>query len=168
MTGMIGKKGRFEGREDLEAFMTFPYFIAVFDETGRPYSKQILATAIRFDPLVDRIDHAEKITQTIPLANAENSARFTLTVGFQLNRRQLAYNQANSLNSARNRTVTADKTQQTSPKPVMAEPTPATSVENAVDAAAEKIAQTAESIEKSAVQTEPAAGKMQPILENNE
>lgn len=97
MSGVITSRGRFQGRNDLEAFMTFPYFIAVFDEMGRPYSKQILATAMRFDPLQDRTDHAEKITQTIPIANQSNMGQFTITVGFQLNRKQLAYNKAQGL-----------------------------------------------------------------------
>lgn len=101
MSGVIGKKGRFNGRDDLEAFMTFPYFVAVFDSQGRPYSKQILATAVRFDPFQERTDHAEKITQVIPIANQSNMGQFTITVGFQLNRRQLAYNKAQGLDSIR-------------------------------------------------------------------
>lgn len=101
MSGMIGPKGRFEGRNDIEAFMTFPYFIAVFDETGRPYSKQILATAMRFDAMQDRTEHAEKITQAIPVATKDNMSDFTITIGFQLNRSQLAYNKAQGLDGIR-------------------------------------------------------------------
>ena len=118
MSGMISTKGRFQGRDDLEAFMTFPYFVAVFDEAGRPYSKQILATAMRFEPLEERTEHAEKITQTIPIANQSNMNQFTITVGFQLNRRQLAYNKAQGLDTLRNTApATGDVTQGMSETP---------------------------------------------------
>ena len=176
MTGVIGKTGRFEGREDLEAFMTFPYFIAVFDEAGRPYSKQILATAIRFDPLVDRTDHAEKITQTIPMTDAQNSDKYTLTVGFQLNRRQLAYNKAHNFNHARIRPVSPDTTQNASVTPVEAvAPSDAeteaeksmAAVEQEIDAKAAELADSAAEVtNETANATEPAAGQMKPIIED--
>lgn len=92
MKGRITDKGRYEGRRDLEAFMTFPYFVAVMDPSGKMIDKKILATAMRFKPQIDDLDHAEKITQTIPLPDIAQGPKYTITVGFQLNRAQLDYN----------------------------------------------------------------------------
>lgn len=92
MQGRIGDKGRYEGRRDLEAFMTFPYFVAVMDPNGKMVDKKILATAMRFKPEIDDLDHAEKITQNIPLPDIALGPKYTITVGFQLNRQQLDYN----------------------------------------------------------------------------
>lgn len=47
---------------------------------------------MRFKPEIDDLDHAEKITQTIPLSNLADGPKYTITVGFQLNRAQLDYN----------------------------------------------------------------------------
>ncbi|HEY8964349.1 MAG TPA: hypothetical protein VIN59_07815 [Alphaproteobacteria bacterium] len=92
MQGHISDKGRYEGRKDLEAFMTFPYFVAVMDPDGKLIDKKIMATAMRFKPEIDDLDHAEKLTQTIPLSDVSKGAKYTITVGFQLNRQQLDYN----------------------------------------------------------------------------
>jgi|GEM_PF-2126207 len=92
MQGKITDKGRFDGRRDLEAFMTFPYFVAVMAPDGHMVDKKIMATAMRFKPDVDDLDHAEKITQTIPLPNIAQGGKYTITLGFQLNRQQLEYN----------------------------------------------------------------------------
>lgn len=92
MQGKITDKGRYEGRKDLEAFMTFPYFVAIMDPNGKMIDKKIMATAMRFKPEIDDLDHAEKITQTIPLTNLQDGPKYTITVGFQLNRAQLEYN----------------------------------------------------------------------------
>jgi hypothetical protein len=96
MQGRITDKGRYEGRKDLEAFMTFPYFVAVMDPSGKMVDKKIMATAMRFKPQIDDLDHAEKITQTIPLADITQGPKYTITVGFQLNRAQLDYNRGKS------------------------------------------------------------------------
>lgn len=92
MQGKITDKGRYEGRKDLEAFMTFPYFVAVMDPDGKMIDKKIMATAMRFKPEINDLDHAEKITQTIPLSDITKGPQYTITVGFQLNRAQLDYN----------------------------------------------------------------------------
>lgn len=92
MQGRITDKGRYEGRRDLEAFMTFPYFVAVMDPSGKMIDKKIMATAMRFKPEIDDLDHAEKITQNIPLPDISQGSKYTITVGFQLNRQQLDYN----------------------------------------------------------------------------
>jgi len=92
MQGHISDKGRYEGRRDLEAFMTFPYFVAVMDPDGKMIDKKIMATAMRFKPEIDDLDHAEKITQTIPLKDIGLGSKYTITLGFQLNRQQLDYN----------------------------------------------------------------------------
>lgn len=92
MQGHITKAARYEGREDLEAFMTFPYFIAVMDADGNMIDKKIMATAMRFQPNAADLDHAEKITQTIPLKDIGLGSHYTIATGFQLNRQQLDYN----------------------------------------------------------------------------
>lgn len=92
MQGKITDKGRYEGRRDLEAFMTFPYFVAIMAPDGTMIDKKIMATAMRFKPSIDDLDHAEKITQTIPLDNLSMGPKYTITLGFQLNRAQLDYN----------------------------------------------------------------------------
>ena len=92
MQGKITKKGRYQGRSDLEAFMTFPYFIAVMSPEGKMVDKKILATAMRFKPNVDDLDHSEKITQSIPLGDISQGGKYVITLGFQLNRKQLEFN----------------------------------------------------------------------------
>lgn len=92
MKGKITHRGRYEGRDDLEAFMTFPYFVAIMGPDGKLIDKKIMATAMRFKPKVDDLDHAEKITQTIPLPDITQGPKYTITIGFQLNRAQLDYN----------------------------------------------------------------------------
>lgn len=108
MKGKITKLGRFEGNEDMEAFMTFPYFVAVSTPQGLPVDKQILATAMQFKPMVDDLDHAEKITQFIPLANPREGANYKILVGFQLNRKQMEYNRAVNINRLDNDIVSPD------------------------------------------------------------
>lgn len=96
MQGKITDKGRYGGRSDLEAFMTFPYFVAIMAPDGRMVDKKIMATAMRFKPSVNDLDHAEKITQTIPLKDISQGPGYTITIGFQLNREQLDYNRGGS------------------------------------------------------------------------
>lgn len=108
MHGRITDKGRFEGRKDMEAFMTFPYFVAVTTPQGLPVDKKILATAMRFQPLTNDLHHAEKITQFIPMSNTGEAANYTITVGYQLNRKQLEYNRAQNINRVDNRRVAPD------------------------------------------------------------
>lgn len=97
MKGRITDKGRFEGNRDMESFMTFPYFVAVTSPQGLPVDKKILATAMRFKPVVNDLDHAEKITQFIPMDNPREAANYTITIGYQLNRKQLEYNRARNI-----------------------------------------------------------------------
>lgn len=92
MDGMITDKARYEGRKDLEAFMTFPYFIAVMDPQGNMIDKKIMATAMRFKPNSNDLVHAEKITQTIPLSDIGLGSQYVIATGFQLTRAQLEYN----------------------------------------------------------------------------
>lgn len=92
MDGVITDKARYEGRKDLEAFMTFPYFIAVMDPQGNMIDKKIMATAMRFPANSNDLAHAEKITQTIPLSDIGLGSHYTIATGFQLTRPQLEYN----------------------------------------------------------------------------
>jgi len=110
MKGKITKLGRFEGKEDMEAFMTFPYFVAVSTPQGLPVDKQILATAMQFKPMIDDLDHAEKITQFIPLIKPREGANYKIIVGFQLNRKQMEYNRAVNVNRLDNKIVSPDIT----------------------------------------------------------
>ncbi|NBX66094.1 MAG: hypothetical protein EBQ96_03755 [Proteobacteria bacterium] len=100
MQGKITDKGRYDGRRDLEAFMTFPYFVAIMAPDGKMIDKKIMATAMRFKPNIDDLDHAEKITQTIPLDNMALGPQYTITLGFQLNRAQLDYNRGGNKSGA--------------------------------------------------------------------
>jgi len=108
MDGKISDKGRFEGKQDMEAFMTFPYFVAVFDPQGLPVDKKILATAMRFKPIINDLKHAEKITQFIPMSDTKNAANYKILVGFQLNRKQLEYNRARTVNRVDNKRISPD------------------------------------------------------------
>ncbi len=108
MRGHITNKGRFEGQKDKEAFMTFPYFVSVTTPQGLPVDKQILATAMRFRPSVDHLDHAEKITQFIPMTDVEQAANYKIIVGYQLNRKQLEYNRAQIMMRTNNMRVSPD------------------------------------------------------------
>lgn len=108
MHGKISDKGRFEGNVDQEAFMTFPYFVAVTTPQGLPVDKKIMATAMRFKPIINDLSHAEKITQFIPMPNTAEAANYTITVGFQLNRKQLEYNRATNVNRVDNNRIAPD------------------------------------------------------------
>lgn len=108
MTGKIGEQGRFQGDKNLEAFITFPYFIAVSDNNGKPVDKKILATAMRFQPIIDDLKHAEKITQFIPITNMGAVDNYTILVGYQLNRKQLEYNRARNINRTDTQFVAPD------------------------------------------------------------
>jgi hypothetical protein len=108
MRGHITNKGRFEGQKDKEAFITFPYFVSVTTPQGLPVDKQILATAMRFRPSVDHLDHAEKITQFIPITDVEQAANYKIIVGYQLNRKQLEYNRAQIMMRTDNIRVSPD------------------------------------------------------------
>lgn len=92
MNGTITNKGRFEGKTNEEAFVAFPYFVSVIKPDGSPIDKKIMATAMRFRPSVNYIDHAEKITQFVPMDDVLNSANYKITVGYQLTRKQFEYN----------------------------------------------------------------------------
>lgn len=108
MRGNITNKGRFEGQSDKEAFMTFPYFISVTTPQGLPVDKQILATAMRFRPSIDHLDHAEKITQFIPMTDVNQATNYKIIVGYQLNRKQLEYNRAQIMMRTNNQRVSPD------------------------------------------------------------
>jgi len=94
MRGTITNQGRFEGDRNVETFQAFPYFILVTDARGQSVDKQITATAMRFRPGIDFTDHAEKITQFIPMRDTTQSGAYTITVGYQLSRAQLEFNRA--------------------------------------------------------------------------
>ena len=94
MRGRITDKGRFEGNRNEEAFVTFPYFTTITTPRGLTIEKKIMATAMRFRPLVDNLDHAEKITQFIPMSDPSKAEDYQIIVGFQLTREQLNYNRA--------------------------------------------------------------------------
>ena len=108
MQGTITNKGRFEGRKDKETFMTFPYFVAFATPQGLPIDKKILATAVHFPPMVDYIDHAEKITQFVPMETPTNAANYTITVGYQLTREQMEYNRLQSMRMPDGKVVAPD------------------------------------------------------------
>ncbi len=108
MRGTITNKGRFEGNVNEEAFMTFPYFVSVFTPQGLPVNKDILATAMRFRPSVDFTDHAEKITQFIPIDNVTQASNYKIVVGYQLTRQQLEYNRIESAARPDNKRVSPD------------------------------------------------------------
>ena len=108
MNGRITNKGRFEGQKDKEAFMTFPYFVSVATPQGLPVDKQILATAMRFRPSVNHLNHAEKITQTIPMKDFAQAANYKIVIGYQLNRQQLEYNRAQKMMRANNTRISPD------------------------------------------------------------
>ena len=88
--------------------MTFPYFISVETPQGLPVNKEILATAMRFRPSIDHVDHAEKITHFIPMDNIDRADGYQINVGFQLTRKQLEYNRAQTLMRANNKRISPD------------------------------------------------------------
>lgn len=94
MSGMVTDLGRYEGNRDLEAFITFPYFISVSDPSGLAMDKDIEATALKFKPMIDTLDHVEEITYFIPMDDVSQAPQYEVTVGFQLNRKELEYNRS--------------------------------------------------------------------------
>lgn len=108
MKGTITDKGRFEGKRDQEAFMTFPYFVSIITPNGKPMNKKIVATAMRFRPSVNHLDHAEKITQLIPMSNPAQADKYKIVLGYQLSRKQLEYNRAQDLLKPDNKRVAPD------------------------------------------------------------
>ena len=63
---------------------------------------------MRFRPSVDRLDHAEKITQTISLTEGQAAENYKIVIGYQLTRKQLEYNRAQTLLRADNKRVAPD------------------------------------------------------------
>ena len=108
MKGLVTNKGRFEGNTQLEAFITFPYFVSVTSPAGDPLDKQIMATAFRFKPIINDLDHAEKITQFIPMSDMTKAEQYLVTVGFQLSRKQLEYNKAETVMRVNDTRVSPD------------------------------------------------------------
>jgi len=171
MTGHISDKGRYEGRQDLEAFMTFPYFVAVMDPSGKMIDKKIMATAMRFQPEIDDLDHAEKITQTIPLSDVGQGSKYTITLGFQLNRQQLDYNRGVVSDAKPVTPVAAKPSESDAAKAPAAKPAPK------AKAATKKVEEPVTKVEAPVVIDKPAkltpapapeksgASKMKPIVD---
>lgn len=90
--------------------MTFPYFVSVLTPQGLPVDKHIMATAMRFRPSVDHLDHAEKITQIVPIDNMGEASNYKIIVGYQLTRKQLEYNRAQTLMRTDNIRISPDTT----------------------------------------------------------
>ena len=108
MKGAITNAGRFNGDSNLEAFITFPYFLTVTDPAGNPVDKDIKATAFRFKPKLNALDHAEQISRYIPMNDITMADRYVVTVGFQLSRKQLEYNRAQTMVRTNNTRISPD------------------------------------------------------------
>jgi hypothetical protein len=65
---------------------------------------------MRFRPSVDHLDHAEKITQTVIVDNMAQAANYKIIIGYQLTRKQLEYNRAQTLMRTDNIRVSPDTT----------------------------------------------------------
>lgn len=173
MKGQISDKGRYEGRSDMEAFMTFPYFVAVMDPDGKMIDKKIMATAMRFKPSEDNLDHAEKITQTIPLTDVSKGSKYTITVGFQLNRAQLDYNRGTVSSAPVAKTITpkaeepkeeAKSTERV--EAVMEKPEPVAAVKQPeAESPASASVETAATPAAAQTSAKPYGTKMKPIVE---
>lgn len=108
MKGAITNAGRFNNDSNLEAFITFPYFVSVTSPSGEPIDKIIKATALRFKPKLDSLDHGEQISHFIPMNNASSADQYLVTIGFQLSRKQLEYNNAQTMLRVNNTRNSAD------------------------------------------------------------
>lgn len=109
MDGMVTDAGRFEGNRDLEAFITFPYFIGVETPEGTTLDKKIEATAMKFQPQIDTLDHTAKATRFIPMSDPSKAGLYDVTVGFQLNRQELEYNRKQKSMAADNARVSPSR-----------------------------------------------------------
>lgn len=163
MQGKITDHGRYEGRKDLEAFMTFPYFVAVMDPSGKMIDKKIMATAMRFQPEVDDLDHAEKITQNIPLPDISKGPEYTITVGFQLNRAQLDYNRG-SVSESKKEPVKEEKLPEKKAEEKKADAKPADATPAEAPKAGAKT-ETAPTPSATPAAKESSDSRMKPIVE---
>lgn len=74
--------------------LDLPYFVAIADSTGNILGKQKFHVAVDFAPEAPTARTTEKITAHLPLKNAELGNVYTVIVGFQLNKSELAFNRA--------------------------------------------------------------------------
>lgn len=99
LRGKIGDQGR-NPKADADSFMTFPYFVAVSDPQGNLMDKQILATAIKFPPKHADVDAVESVRQKFAVSSPAAGQNYTILVGFQLTKEQLAYNARSTVKPA--------------------------------------------------------------------
>lgn len=70
--------------------MRFPYFVVVADPSGKIVAKQVFGIDTFFPGNMREIAHVESVLQRLGYANIAQAAKFTVYIGFQLTRAQLA------------------------------------------------------------------------------
>ncbi len=74
--------------------ITHPYFLAVTTGDGDILSKEIFAASATYGPNQTDLILDERLRQTIPLQNSGEAGEYTIMIGFQLEKDQLAYNRS--------------------------------------------------------------------------
>lgn len=70
------------------------YFVAILDPKGRRLTKENFVTELNFDEGASKTTVTETLTPSIPLAEKENAAGYTVYVGLQLPAAELDKNRA--------------------------------------------------------------------------
>ncbi len=84
--GMLAEKG--SAAED--SYHRFPYFVAVADPSGTVVAKQVFGIDIDFPGNVLQVGHIESVFQRLNYSVLSEASKYTVYIGFQLSREQLA------------------------------------------------------------------------------
>jgi hypothetical protein len=87
-----GQLGPAAQRSGNETFFSYPYFIAITSPNKVIMAREIFAVPMTYGPGQATQLHHENLRQIIPISKPEHGPTYTILVGFQLNKKQLAYN----------------------------------------------------------------------------
>lgn len=109
--GSIGPKGRMRPTD--EAFFSYPYFVAVTNDSNEIISKDVFALSFSYEKNQIEQSYSEKITQTIPVETEDDGENYNVLIGFQLTQDELAYNREQLMEKAAEKETIADPAAQT-------------------------------------------------------
>lgn len=91
--GQLGVKGK--ARESDRPTFSYPFFIAVTDNSGAIKAKEIFGASMTYQANETYHTYYESLRQIIPVEDDTEARDFTVMVGFQLSPQQLQYNRKN-------------------------------------------------------------------------
>lgn len=91
-TGRLGAQGIKDAK--IQANYTYPYLLAVVNETGAIVAKDVFALNAVYQNGQNTGVFRDQIVQSIPLTTGKNPQNYNIQIGFQLSPAELAYNRA--------------------------------------------------------------------------